>query len=72
MLILAGGCLAGATFTLFFGNKLGRRRIILFGACWVVTGTIIQITPIPGRKPGYQFVIGPGGPNGYSQCGKGH
>ncbi|KIY48062.1 general substrate transporter [Fistulina hepatica ATCC 64428] len=52
------GCLAGAMFALFFGNKLGRRRIILLGACWVIVGTIIQITPIPGHKPGYQFVIG--------------
>ncbi|KAF9068172.1 hypothetical protein BDP27DRAFT_1224731 [Rhodocollybia butyracea] len=52
------GCLAGAIVALFFGNKLGRRRCITVGAIFVILGTIIQITPIPGHKAGYQFVIG--------------
>lgn len=42
------GCLAGATIALLFGNKLGRRRCIAIGATFVIIGTIIQITPIPG------------------------
>ncbi|KAJ3922236.1 general substrate transporter [Lentinula edodes] len=52
------GCLAGATIALLFGNKLGRRRCIAIGATFVIIGTIIQITPIPGHKAGHQFVIG--------------
>ncbi|KAH8825541.1 general substrate transporter [Flagelloscypha sp. PMI_526] len=52
------GCLAGATFALFWGNKMGRRRNILLGATFVIIGTIIQITAMPGYKAGHQFVIG--------------
>ncbi len=42
------GCLAGAIFALLYGNKFGRRRNIMIGAFWVIIGTIIQITPMPG------------------------
>lgn len=42
------GCLAGAIFALFFGNKLGRRKNIMIGGFWVIIGTIIQITCMPG------------------------
>ncbi|TRM61334.1 general substrate transporter [Schizophyllum amplum] len=52
------GCLAGAIFALFFGNKLGRRRNIMQGGFWVIIGAIIQITCMPGHKAGTQFVIG--------------
>ncbi|KAJ7586975.1 general substrate transporter, partial [Mycena floridula] len=52
------GCLTGALFALLFGNKLGRRKNIIIGASFVIIGTIIQITVIPGHKAGYQFVIG--------------
>ncbi|KAK7059217.1 sugar transporter-like protein [Paramarasmius palmivorus] len=52
------GCLAGASFALFFGNKLGRRKNIGIGAFFVIIGAIIQITAIPGFKAGHQFVIG--------------
>ncbi|KAL0061664.1 sugar transporter-like protein [Marasmius tenuissimus] len=52
------GCLAGASFALFFGNKLGRRKNIGIGATFVILGAIIQITAIPGFKAGHQFVIG--------------
>jgi MFS family permease len=43
------GCLAGAIFALFFGNKIGRRRNILIGGTFVIIGTIIQITSMPGH-----------------------
>ncbi|KAI5900770.1 general substrate transporter [Schizophyllum commune H4-8] len=52
------GCLAGAIFALLFGNKLGRRKNIMAGGFWVIIGTIIQITCIPGHLAGHQFVIG--------------
>ncbi|KIY47779.1 general substrate transporter [Fistulina hepatica ATCC 64428] len=52
------GCLCGAIFSLFFGNRFGRRRLITIGACWVIVGTIIQITPIPNHHAGVHFVIG--------------
>ncbi|KAK7470049.1 sugar transporter-like protein [Stygiomarasmius scandens] len=52
------GCLAGATFALLWGNKLGRRKNITIGAIFVILGTIIQITPVSGHNAGVQFVIG--------------
>ena len=52
------GCLGGAFFALMYGNKLGRRRNILLGGLFVVIGTLIQITTMPGHKAGHQFVIG--------------
>ncbi|THV03362.1 general substrate transporter [Dendrothele bispora CBS 962.96] len=52
------GCLIGATFALLWGNKLGRRKNIAIGATFVILGTIIQITPMPGHNAGVQFVIG--------------
>ena len=45
------GCLAGAIFALFFGNTLGRRKNIMIGGVWVIIGTIIQITCMPGYVP---------------------
>lgn len=42
------GCLAGAIFALLYGNKLGRRKNIMIGGFWVIIGTIIQITAMPG------------------------
>ncbi|KIY64148.1 general substrate transporter [Cylindrobasidium torrendii FP15055 ss-10] len=52
------GCLAGASFALVYGNKIGRRKCIMIGAFWVSVGAIIQITAMPGAKAGHQFVIG--------------
>ncbi|KAK0451568.1 general substrate transporter [Armillaria borealis] len=52
------GCLAGAIFALMYGNKLGRRKIIMIGGFWVSIGALIQITSMPGHKAGHQFVIG--------------
>lgn len=52
------GCLAGAIFALVFGNRMGRRRNIILGACIMLVGVLIQITTVKGHKAGYQFVIG--------------
>ncbi|THH16488.1 hypothetical protein EW146_g4147 [Bondarzewia mesenterica] len=52
------GCLAGAFFALLYGNKLGRRRNMYIGGFFVLIGSIIQITPMPGHRAGHQFVIG--------------
>lgn len=35
------GCLAGAIFALFFGNKLGRRRNIMIGKYHVVFSLLV-------------------------------
>ena len=53
------GCLAGAIFALLFGNKLGRRKNIMAGGFWVIIGTIIQITCIPGYVPSLVFAVEP-------------
>ena len=53
------GCLAGAIFALLFGNKLGRRKNIMAGGVWVIIGTIIQITCIPGYVPSLVFAVEP-------------
>jgi len=36
------GCLFGAMFIVGYGDKLGRRRSILTGACIMIVGAIIQ------------------------------
>lgn len=41
------GCLAGAIFTLIFGDRLGRRRTIMLGAAVMICGAVIQATPFP-------------------------
>ncbi|KAF9652358.1 hypothetical protein BDM02DRAFT_3183749 [Thelephora ganbajun] len=46
------GCLFGAFFALLYGNKVGRRRNMYIGACFVMVGAIIQITSIPGLTSG--------------------
>ncbi|KAH7102898.1 general substrate transporter [Auriculariales sp. MPI-PUGE-AT-0066] len=52
------GCLAGAIFALFMGNKLGRRRNIMIGSTILILGAIIQVTAMPRQLAGHQFVIG--------------
>ncbi|GAA5920252.1 hypothetical protein JCM6882_007913 [Rhodosporidiobolus microsporus] len=52
------GCLAGAIFALFFGNKTGRRRMMILGASVMVVGVIIQVTAFKGHHAGVQFCIG--------------
>lgn len=52
------GCLAGAIFTLSFGDKLGRRKNILWGAIIMIIGVIIQVTAMKGSNATVQFIIG--------------
>ncbi|KAL8291441.1 hypothetical protein RQP46_002419 [Phenoliferia psychrophenolica] len=52
------GCLAGAIFALFFGDRLGRRRIMQIGACIMLVGVLIQVTAFKGHMAAQQFVIG--------------
>ncbi|KAL6238235.1 hypothetical protein BDW75DRAFT_237539 [Aspergillus navahoensis] len=52
------GCLAGAVFALIFGDHLGRRLMILYGAVVMIVGVIIQVTSFPGHIPLLQFFFG--------------
>ncbi|KAL7420894.1 sugar transporter-like protein [Cryptotrichosporon argae] len=47
------GCFFGAMFAYFFGDRLGRRRMMLLGAVVMIIGTVITVTS-----------FGPGAPNG--------
>ncbi|GAA6017780.1 hypothetical protein JCM11491_004616 [Sporobolomyces phaffii] len=52
------GCLAGAIYALFLGNRTGRRRMMKLGSVVMTLGVIIQITAIDGHWAGGQFLIG--------------
>lgn len=52
------GCLAGAMFTLFVGERLGRRRTIITGAFIMVLGVLIQVTTFRWASPLVQFIVG--------------
>ncbi|GAA5841365.1 hypothetical protein JCM11251_006163 [Rhodosporidiobolus azoricus] len=52
------GCLVGAVFALFFGNKTGRRRMMIMGAIVMIIGVLIQVTAFKGHHAGVQFCIG--------------
>ncbi|KKY25055.1 putative hexose carrier protein [Phaeomoniella chlamydospora] len=52
------GCLFGAIFTLMFGDRTGRRRLVLAGACIMILGVIIQVSAMVGHIPLAQFIIG--------------
>ncbi|GAA6061804.1 hypothetical protein JCM10212_004860 [Sporobolomyces blumeae] len=52
------GCLFGAVWALFFGNRTGRRRMMKLGSLIMTLGVIIQITAIKGHWAGGQFLIG--------------
>lgn len=52
------GCLFGAIFALLFGEKLGRRQMIIWGATVMIIGVIIQVTAMPGQIPLLQFIFG--------------
>ncbi|TXT05971.1 hypothetical protein VHUM_03732 [Vanrija humicola] len=47
------GCFFGAMFAYFFGDRLGRRRMMLLGCVVMIIGTVITVT-----------AFGPGSPNG--------
>lgn len=52
------GCLLGALMQLAYGDKIGRRRAIVFGGFVMIIGVIIQITAVPGHNATVQFIIG--------------
>ncbi|KAF2720429.1 general substrate transporter [Polychaeton citri CBS 116435] len=52
------GCLLGAIFQLAFGDKLGRRRAIIFGGVIMILGVVIQISSIVGHSATAQLIIG--------------
>ncbi|GAA5838561.1 hypothetical protein JCM3766R1_006011 [Sporobolomyces carnicolor] len=52
------GCLAGAIYALFLGNRTGRRRMMKLGSVIMTLGVVIQITAIRGHWAGGQFLIG--------------
>ncbi|CAI5760682.1 unnamed protein product [Candida verbasci] len=52
------GCFFGALFALFFGDKTGRRPLIVCGSIIIIIGTIISVTAIKPYWQTGQFVIG--------------
>ncbi|KAI9746627.1 MAG: hypothetical protein M1818_000341 [Claussenomyces sp. TS43310] len=52
------GCLFGAIFALAYGDKLGRRKLIIAGAVIMILGVVIQVTSWQYYKPMVQFIIG--------------
>ncbi|CAK7905939.1 high-affinity glucose transporter 1 [[Candida] anglica] len=52
------GCLIGALFALFFGDRLGRRKVIILGGLIMMIGTLIMITSMTGHLPLVQFIVG--------------
>ncbi|AWU76148.1 uncharacterized protein C5L36_0C00910 [Pichia kudriavzevii] len=51
------GCFFGALCAMYFGNKLGRKKLILFGCFVIVIGTFISIFPFRGHWALGHFVI---------------
>jgi MFS family permease len=52
------GCLFGAMFALFAGDRLGRRWMVIAGAAIMIIGVIIQVTSFVGHIPLLQFMFG--------------
>ncbi|CAN3354566.1 hexose transporter Hxt13p [Diutina catenulata] len=52
------GCLVGAIWVLMFGERFGRRPIVLIGCFIIIIGTIVSITPIRGKWALGHFIIG--------------
>ncbi|MCH0629168.1 sugar porter family MFS transporter [Kocuria palustris] len=52
------GCLVGAIWVLAFGERVGRRPIVLIGCFIIVIGTVITITAIPHKWPLGHFIVG--------------
>lgn len=52
------GCLFGAIFALFAGDRIGRRWMVITGATVMVVGVIIQVTSFVGHIPLLQFFFG--------------
>ncbi|KAJ5964884.1 uncharacterized protein N7479_004760 [Penicillium vulpinum] len=52
------GCFFGALFSMFFGDKLGRTRLIFMGASILILGALITTVCFTGHWEVGQFVIG--------------
>jgi sugar porter (SP) family MFS transporter len=52
------GCFFGALFSMFFGNSLGRTRLIFIGASVLVIGALLTTVCFTGKWEVGQFVIG--------------
>jgi len=52
------GCLIGAAFILWQGDRLGRRRSMMLGGTIMILGVIIQVSAVSGHKAMAQFIIG--------------
>ncbi|KAI2702021.1 hypothetical protein CBS147332_7797 [Penicillium roqueforti] len=52
------GCLAGAMYALFAGDKFGRRLMVIQGGYIMIIGVIIQICAIKGHGATAQFFVG--------------
>ncbi len=58
LIAFVSGCLFGAIFALIFGEMLGRRQMVIWGAVVMIVGVIIQVTAMPGEIPLLQFIFG--------------
>lgn len=52
------GCFFGALFSMFFGDKLGRTRLIFMGASILILGALITTVCFTGHWEVGQFVVG--------------
>ncbi|GAV54312.1 hypothetical protein ZYGR_0AL00440 [Zygosaccharomyces rouxii] len=52
------GCFFGSLFVLFFGDGIGRKPLIVFGAVIVIVGTVISTAPFHQSWGLGQFVVG--------------
>ncbi|PKX89255.1 glucose-inactivated glycerol proton symporter STL1 [Aspergillus novofumigatus IBT 16806] len=52
------GCFFGALFSMFFGNSLGRTRLIFMGASILIIGALLTTVCFTGKWEVGQFVIG--------------
>jgi sugar porter (SP) family MFS transporter len=52
------GCLVGAMFALFSGDKMGRRLMVIWGAFVMIIGVIIQVCAVKGHGATAQFFVG--------------
>ncbi|KAL1304386.1 hypothetical protein AAFC00_003386 [Neodothiora populina] len=52
------GCLVGAIFALAYGDRTGRRRMIIAGAIIMILGVIVQVSAVAQHASTTQFIIG--------------
>ncbi|KAE8361638.1 hypothetical protein BDV27DRAFT_147647 [Aspergillus caelatus] len=52
------GCLFGAILALLFGDRTGRRWMVIAGATIMIVGVVIQVSAMPGSLPLLQFIFG--------------